>query len=338
MSRIPFILVTLTLLAACDDADPDASVPDVSADHPCPEVAVPPATSDLWLDASPQEPVPLALVIPLADAEAAEVTQANDELPTHVGTLAWAWDFAVAEGTPVLAAAPGVVVWVRDDSTSHGQSVDNVDDANWVVVDHGAGLYSSYVHLGAGSALVAPGDTVSAGDVLAETGLSGLLGAAHLHFQVENVWSTTVPSSFVEPEPPFACARQPARDEQVARPAGVSQTLVGGLDISEVPSDAFADAGVSAVTGLPGRLMSRSEVYDVTGAADPAFDTAWLLVLPETGGDAELALDMPVAADGSFGGKLTLTDLQPGRYGWAMVAAHGADVSVPASVRLSVID
>ncbi len=339
MCRFPLILAALLFTsAACGDAASEDTTPAVPDDHPCPEVALPPSTSDLWLDATPTEPVPLALVVPLASGGGADVTQGNDELPTHLGTLAWAWDFGVAEGTDVLAAAPGVVVWVRDDSTTHGQSVDNVDDANWLVVDHGGGLYSSYVHLAAASSLVAPGDVVAAGDTLANTGLSGLLGAAHLHFQVENVWSTTLPATFVEAEAPFTCMRRPARDEAVARPANVASTLVGTTQVSDIPADAFAEAGVTAVSGLPGRLMSRSEVYDITGAADPSFDTVWLLVFPDEGGDAALALDMPLDPDGAFGGKLTLDDLDPGRYGWAMAAAHGADVFAPAAIRLSVID
>lgn len=51
-----------------------------------------------------------------------------------------------------------------------------------IVIDHGFGLYSLYGHCS--SKLVAEGDEVKAGDIIAKTGISGLALGDHLHFGV----------------------------------------------------------------------------------------------------------------------------------------------------------
>ncbi len=55
---------------------------------------------------------------------------------------------------------------------------------NYIVIRHGDGLYSLYAHLKKGSLRVADGDTVKAGDIIAEVGNTGMSTAPHLHFQL----------------------------------------------------------------------------------------------------------------------------------------------------------
>ncbi len=53
---------------------------------------------------------------------------------------------------------------------------------NTVVIDHGFGLMSLYAHLS--RAQVQPGDYVSKGDIIGNTGMTGLAGGDHLHFSM----------------------------------------------------------------------------------------------------------------------------------------------------------
>ena len=92
--------------------------------------------------------------------------------------------------TPVLAAAPGVVVTVEDGRPDQ-QPVGTVspgDDGpgNRVVEDIGSGRYVGYAHLKPGSipAWVRPGARLRPGDLIGRVGNSGNTQAPHLHFQV----------------------------------------------------------------------------------------------------------------------------------------------------------
>jgi murein DD-endopeptidase MepM/ murein hydrolase activator NlpD len=79
-------------------------------------------------------------------------------------------DYAAAQGTPVLAVAPGRVVLAADHFFS-GKSV---------FVDHGDGLLSMSFHLS--GLAVAEGDEVAAGEILGLVGATGRATGPHLHF------------------------------------------------------------------------------------------------------------------------------------------------------------
>ena len=81
-------------------------------------------------------------------------------------------DIGVPEGTPVVATAAGVVTRSDGDARS----------GHAVVIDHGDGVVTSYLHC---SVLVASvGDEVLAGDLIAYSGNSGLSTGPHLHYQL----------------------------------------------------------------------------------------------------------------------------------------------------------
>jgi murein DD-endopeptidase MepM/ murein hydrolase activator NlpD len=83
----------------------------------------------------------------------------------HMGT-----DFAGAVGTPVGAAARGVVALVADFYLA-GRAV---------YLDHGAGLVTGYFHLS--QVEVAEGDTVAAGQRIGAVGRTGRVTGPHLHW------------------------------------------------------------------------------------------------------------------------------------------------------------
>lgn len=309
-----------------DTGDTKLEAPDA---HPCPEWERPPETR-LWHQ---DEVAPLALRLPLPDGVEAVVTQGNDGTFSHFDDQRFAWDFAVPYGTAVHAAASGVVVWVEDTQVGAGPGLEWRELANFIVLDHGGGLFTSYVHLAPGSALVMPGDVVLAGQPLAETGESGQLTGPHLHFQVENVWSESVPAVFARG---LSCDWVPMDGERVvARPV----TLSTEASVSPLPGLAFEEDGVVDAAGLPARLLSRSDVYAVTGRAPARAATeVYFLALPPTGGTAVFAQRFDVAPNRTFSGTLDLTELPEGQYGWALVAGTGQAVRVPRSVRAAVID
>jgi murein DD-endopeptidase MepM/ murein hydrolase activator NlpD len=82
-------------------------------------------------------------------------------------------DLAAPTGTPIYAAVDGTVI-ISDYNSSAG---------NWVVISHGNGLVTKYMH--ASALYVSAGQTVSAGEAIAAVGNTGNSFGAHLHFQVE---------------------------------------------------------------------------------------------------------------------------------------------------------
>ncbi len=81
-------------------------------------------------------------------------------------------DIAVAEGTPVHAAAAGTVIYAAWMS-GYG---------NLVVVDHGNGLSTAYAHNS--SLAVSVGQAVAAGEVVSYSGNTGNSTGPHVHFEV----------------------------------------------------------------------------------------------------------------------------------------------------------
>jgi murein DD-endopeptidase MepM/ murein hydrolase activator NlpD len=82
-------------------------------------------------------------------------------------------DLAAPRGTPVQAAADGVVSLADDSFLLHGQTV---------IVDHGQGVATLYLHLS--RILVTPGESVQQGQVIGEVGDSGVATGPHLHYGV----------------------------------------------------------------------------------------------------------------------------------------------------------
>ena len=83
-------------------------------------------------------------------------------------------DIAVPRGTPVLAMADAVVNLTTDNFYYAG---------NYIVLDHGQGLNSMYLHLS--EILVEEGQRVNKGDVIGKVGTTGRSTGPHLHWGVQ---------------------------------------------------------------------------------------------------------------------------------------------------------
>jgi hypothetical protein len=109
----------------------------------------------------------------------------------HVGTDAYAWDFANGGTFDVRAARAGTVTHVKMNSTSGCGSSSCVNQANYIVIDHGDGTQSTYLHLAGGTLdpSITCGGYVQQGQHLAWAGSTGWSSGTHLHFQVSKVHS-----------------------------------------------------------------------------------------------------------------------------------------------------
>ena len=94
-------------------------------------------------------------------------------------------DIGASAGADIIAAAGGTVTAASYSSAA----------GNYVMIDHGGGLYTVYMH--ASSLLVSPGQTVSAGDVIAKVGSTGISTGSHLHFGVSLNGSYVSPWSYL---------------------------------------------------------------------------------------------------------------------------------------------
>lgn len=90
----------------------------------------------------------------------------------HKGT-----DMAAPMGTPVYAAESGTVIYATNDGGYNGGA------GNWVVIAHGNGLVTKYMHNSA--VYVMAGQSVERGQNIAAVGSTGQSSGPHLHFQVE---------------------------------------------------------------------------------------------------------------------------------------------------------
>lgn len=94
-------------------------------------------------------------------------------------------DIGIPTGTPVVAAGSGTIVISRYSSTA----------GNYVMINHGNGLFTVYMH---NSQLkVSVGETVSKGQVIALSGSTGVSTGPHLHFGVSKNGTYVNPLNYV---------------------------------------------------------------------------------------------------------------------------------------------
>jgi len=105
-------------------------------------------------------------------------------------------DFAAPTGTPVVAAADGVVL-----TASYHPEFGNMID-----IDHGDGLMSRYAHLSAMD--VAESQIVRRGEKVGAVGSTGRSTGPHLHFEVRMLGVPQNPATFLKRGEDFASVRR----------------------------------------------------------------------------------------------------------------------------------
>ncbi len=110
-------------------------------------------------------------------------------VPPTAGASSWhlGTDFGAGCGSPISAASGGRVIYAGW----------NGGFGNFVKIDHGGGVTTSYAHLQSGGIRVGYGQNVSAGQVIAYAGTTGISTGCHLHFEVRNYGNATNPVSYL---------------------------------------------------------------------------------------------------------------------------------------------
>lgn len=133
----------------------------------------------------------------------------------HKGT-----DFAIRDknvmraGVKVLAAAPGIVMNVRDGMKDldvldglNKELVRKRECGNGVSIDHGGGWVTQYCHLRRGSVRVKKGQHVETGAPLGMVGQSGMAAFPHLHIQLSR--DKILVDPFIGPDGKETCKLSP---------------------------------------------------------------------------------------------------------------------------------
>jgi hypothetical protein len=166
----------------------------------------------------------------------------------------------VQKGVAVLAAAPGVVIGVRDGMRDHlvrtyddRVAVSDHECGNGVRIDHGHGWQTQYCHLRQGSVCVEKGQQVVSGTKLGEVGYSGDAAFPHVHLQVSKNGSIVDP--FL-PDPTASCGE----GGKSLWSASVWQALT-------------YRPGTLLAVGLTDRAITLKELEQGTPLAKPSRDT-----------------------------------------------------------------
>jgi murein DD-endopeptidase MepM/ murein hydrolase activator NlpD len=102
-------------------------------------------------------------------------------------------DVAAAEGTPVVTPRGGTVHWIAYQANGAG---------HYIVIAGDDGRHYVFMHLQAGSIVVAKGAPVIAGQRIGAVGNTGASEGPHLHFEIWlNGWWATNASTPIDPLP-----------------------------------------------------------------------------------------------------------------------------------------
>lgn len=185
------------------------------------------------------------------------------------GRLHAGLDFAAPTGTPVKAAAPGVVVRATP-AGAYG---------NLVEIRHADGTHTRYAHLSAFN--TTQGATVSQGQVIGAVGSTGRSTGPHLHFEIRRNGG----SSPVDPRPLLGGAAPTVQGDQAktSTEPGVVQPSAGSPRTRGTPAAAPSTSGtpMSMPSGLPGNdLFGLSSMFGMMGMGRPGMSGGMLAILP----------------------------------------------------------
>lgn len=90
------------------------------------------------------------------------------------------------ETTPVFAAGNGIVLSAGYNSRA----------GNYVILDHGEGISTVYMHMADESFFVKEGEYISKGQVLGLMGNTGVSSGLHLHFEIRISGTSVNPAAF----------------------------------------------------------------------------------------------------------------------------------------------
>ena len=258
--------------------------------------------------------------LPFGAGQSWTVSQGNLGSVTHQDK--YAWDFPMPIGTPLVAAAAGRVIEVRESSLRNPADIQIIDQpANFVSIDHGGGLKSIYAHLDTLAACVSPGQYVVRGQVIGLSGSTGYSTGPHLHYEVLDVGNWSIPTAFWD----FAeNDGVPDEGDTVTSHNELSSESIFGYIPSTLPVDAFIVNDIE-LTGKtpPAFFYTINTDYEITGRVlDDMTHVCLAVVEPE---DFEtVSCDIiEVRDDGTFTIPFVFTDDLIGDYFIGVVGGVG---------------
>lgn len=290
------------------DADHDAT-PEGGASGSPTQITLPTVRT------KPQELVSLRIKLPFPEGLRYEVYQGHGGSFSHGGLNSYAWDFGLPEGASVCAAAQGKVVRVKQDSSSGGTRREDFGLANTIVIDHGNGLFTQYLHLKRNSAKVVEGEIVQGGQVLAQSGNTGYSSIPHLHFQVQDATGQSLPAAFLD-VPGNGIPQQGRSYTSGNDGMGVSHYA----GESPMPLDAFTRNSVLlTATDLPGHLLFTNRTYHLEGMVVNRTRRVAIYLMNTSGGRAVTSVFAEVDENGRFTSKLNFAEMVRKARGWSGV-------------------
>lgn len=204
----------------------------------------------------------LKLLLPFPSESSYAVLQGYDGTFSHNEACHnEALDFDLPEGSDITAAAAGRVIAIKEDSDTGGASLDYANDANYVMIDHGGGYYSTSLHLCLNCVDVAAGDVVAQGQIIGRSGNTGYSTAPHLHFEMRQ-WSDNCSASYG-----FYDVSEtggiPLQSKSYASANDGSSPIA--YEPSEIDLHRFASNGVVLTRSLPW-VLARGQTYTLTGS------------------------------------------------------------------------
>lgn len=174
----------------------------------------------------------------------------------------FAVDIPMPEGTPVLAAREGTVIYTEANQVYGAKTPDMMDKANEVRIQHIDGTFAVYAHLAHGGVYVYAGQRVAAGQQIGLAGSTGYSSGPHLHFAIqtvrknyEKIETVSLPFRFYVGNPPVAFSPQ--------------FNLLAKADYSgSVPAPGFEQPTPIALTSTQAS-PSQGKTTDVTITVNP---------------------------------------------------------------------
>lgn len=212
---------------------------------------------------------------------------------SHTGNDAWAWDFRMPEGTPVVAALDGVVRLARGDSEEGGCDPSMARKANYVVIEHAGNLETQYLHFSQVS--VVAGQQVRRGDLLGYSGKTGWACGAHLHFKV----ATPVSAGWNNPsvESRLAGFGDPELESWISSPPCTAPLEVATQHPAETPRPTAVEPAPGVVQ--PAALDQRAAGGALAASTAPEHPAPPPLSHPLSAGGSPLTAASPPATPAS---------------------------------------
>ena len=120
--------------------------------------------------------------LPYPKGKTYKIYQGYNGAQTHKGVNAL--DFSMKIGDDIAAVRSGIVAVVVDHNSKRCLKPECEQYNNHIMILHDDGTFSDYAHIRKGGSMVGIGDSVVAGQIIAESGDVGYAAGPHLHFSV----------------------------------------------------------------------------------------------------------------------------------------------------------